>query len=239
MGKMESKVSIEELLHARITKHCLRLYMDGHFKHAASDAMTQVEQALKEKSGLTSMYGSHLVDKILGKSSSIKLVIPLSPELQDKAHKLFHSAFGYYRNYAVHDGTQIDDKICLRIMILASELLDLINASEVSFADIGGVKGLITNGLFSNENEIIEILTFLSDLNYPVDAMDGLSEELAEKGFKDRQMQAVIETGLIECKYEDFVIPSSMNGLYEGETETVASFCLTLVGEQVLNDLRK
>jgi len=42
---------LEELYHPRILKHCSQLVVDGHFKHAAIEAMTQVELALKEKSG--------------------------------------------------------------------------------------------------------------------------------------------------------------------------------------------
>jgi len=53
--------------------------------------------------------------------------------MQLEAEKLFIAAFSYYRNYAVHDGLKIDKVVCLRVMTLARELLDLIGASTMSF----------------------------------------------------------------------------------------------------------
>ena len=48
---LNMEVNIKTLLHPRIEKHCEILFDDGHYKHAASEAMIQVELALKEKSG--------------------------------------------------------------------------------------------------------------------------------------------------------------------------------------------
>ena len=48
-------IDFEELLHPRIEAKCLQLFMDKHFKHAALEAMTQVEIALKEKTGVEKM----------------------------------------------------------------------------------------------------------------------------------------------------------------------------------------
>jgi hypothetical protein len=44
-------VEFEALLHPRVLRHCESLVNSGHYKHAALEAMTQVELALKEKSG--------------------------------------------------------------------------------------------------------------------------------------------------------------------------------------------
>jgi uncharacterized protein (TIGR02391 family) len=236
---METKVSLEGLLHPRIAAHCTRLYIDSHFRHAAREAMTQVELALKEKSGVKDKYGTRLVNSLLERGIGIKLVVPFGPEMQKHAHALFESAFSYYRNYAVHDGSEINDQRCLRIMILASELLDLINASEVSFADIGGVKGLVSNGLFSNENQVCDFLSFLSGYTFPEDARDGFFEDLVERGVDGNQVKAVIETGLIEYKSEEVEIPEPMRGLFGDSTERLGSFQLTRLGEQVLDDLKK
>ena len=43
------ELTTEDLLSPRIHKHCLPLWQDGYYKHAAHEAMIQVEQALKGK----------------------------------------------------------------------------------------------------------------------------------------------------------------------------------------------
>jgi hypothetical protein len=115
--------------------------------------MILVEQALKEK-GLTKenykKYGQTLITSLFrtgGKERSVKLRIPLGEDLQAQAEAFFQGVFSYYRNYTAHDGSRVDKRISLRIMIIASELLDLIDASALSFSDIGGVDGLIARGI--------------------------------------------------------------------------------------------
>jgi hypothetical protein len=41
-GNLNMEVNIKTLLHPRIEKHCETLFDDGHYKHAASEAMIQV-----------------------------------------------------------------------------------------------------------------------------------------------------------------------------------------------------
>ena len=66
-------IELEVLLHPRVSKHCEKLYTDEHYKHAALEAMTQVELALKEKSGVGNKYGVNLITGILGEGKGIKL----------------------------------------------------------------------------------------------------------------------------------------------------------------------
>lgn len=96
------------------------LYKDGHFPSAARESMIQVELALKEKS-ITGekLFGTKLVETLLGSKDGIKLAIPLGDELQKQAKSLFNGAFFYYRNYAAHDGSKINKVSCIRIMVLA------------------------------------------------------------------------------------------------------------------------
>ncbi len=70
--------------------------------------MPQVELALKERSGLSNLYGVRLVNALFGQGKGIKLRVPFGTGLQKHAHALFQAAFSYYRNYAVHDGSLID-----------------------------------------------------------------------------------------------------------------------------------
>jgi uncharacterized protein (TIGR02391 family) len=209
----------------------MSLYKDGHFSHAAFESMKQVELALKEKSGTDEkLFGTRLVDTLLGSGKSIKLTIPLGDELQEQAKSLFKGAFSYYRNYAAHDGSKIDKVICIRIMVLASELLDLIAASSISFTEIGGVEGLIKNGIFAEESQITCLLSLLLSEYCPDDTFDGLFEDLAMKGYTDKQYQSVFDLGLIV--YKEYNCDGANEFPY---IEKIGRFELTPIGQQVLN----
>jgi len=148
------KVDLDKLLHQRIINKCKSLYENGHYPQAAFESMKQVELALKEKTETEDgkkLFGSRLVNQLFGSKKCIKLNVSFGDEMQKQAKLLFEGAFSYYRNYAAHDGSKIDRIICFRIMILASELLDIIGASAINFKEIGGVKGLIEQKIFDNE----------------------------------------------------------------------------------------
>lgn len=152
---------LRALLAPRITKHCLQLLQDGHFKHAAREAMVQVEMALKEKGRIEGIqYGATLIGNLFAGKEGVKLRVPLGEELQPKAEQYFRGVFSYYRNYTAHDGSKIGEKISLRILIIASELLDLIDASELTLADSGGVEGLVRAG-FGSTKRLRELLAVL------------------------------------------------------------------------------
>jgi uncharacterized protein (TIGR02391 family) len=232
-----TKIDIDKLLHKRIIDKCKSLYEDGHFPQAASESMKQVELALKEKAEIgEKLFGARLVDQLFGSGKGIKLKIPLGDELQKQAKSLFKGAFSYYRNYAAHDGSKIDETICIRVMVLASELLDLIGASSISFTEIGGVKGLIEKGIFDDESQIADILSFLSSQVFPWGVFDGMFEDLAEKGYSDQQYQAVFDLDLVEYHSE------MRNHGFPGEPADWDIFGwleLTAQGRKVLAQIRK
>lgn len=233
------KIELEELLNPRIVKHCMSLYVDGYYKHAALEAMTQVEIALKEKAqegGDVKGYGLRLVTNLLGKGKGIKLRVPLGDDLQQKAEILFEGAFAYYRNYAAHDGAKIDQRICLRIMILASELLDLIGASSLSFADVGGIEGLVKASAFKDEEELVSLLEFLDGRYLPDEVVDGFYEDLYERGFRDSQLEAVIELDLVQYQVEDYV-PHPYELLHgHSYPDTMGWFELTDLGKRAVTE---
>jgi uncharacterized protein (TIGR02391 family) len=233
-------VEFETLLHPRVLNHCKQLYIDGHYKHAALEAMTQVELALKEKSGVKNKFGVNLVTSILGKNKSIKLRVPFGEEWQEKTEKLFSGAFSYYRNYAAHDGSKIDNRTCLRVLILASELLDLIGASDLSFADIGGVSGLVQTSVFPDNKSIYELLRFIDGKTYSDETVDGFFEDLSLKGFSDTQVQALIEMGLVEYVTKPYV-PSELD-LHDYSVfppESISWFELTKLGKEIVTNLEQ
>ncbi len=153
------EINSNELFHQRIIETCLPLYDSKHYQHAALESMKQVEMALREKAiAPKNIFGVNLVKWVWGHGEHITLNVPLGEDFQEKAHTLFKGAFGYYRNYAAHDGAKIDKTVCLRIMVLASELLDLIAASNRSFEGIGGVSGIIKAGIFDSAQQFRDFL---------------------------------------------------------------------------------
>jgi len=240
--------NVIELLSPRIQEHCLPLWSDGYFKHAAHEAMILVEQALKEK-GLKKesykKYGQTLITslfQISGKENSVKLRVPPGEDLQTQAEAFFQGVFSYYRNYTAHDGSKIDNLTSLRIMIIASELLDLIDASALSFSDIGGVNGLLAKGVFQNKEQLLSILTSLSGY-FPNGDVDGLKEELFEKyGILDYHFEAVLELDLVRYYEEDyFPDEEEMRSAWINESppKTLGHFELTELGERFVSELKK
>ena len=233
---MTIKIELDKILHQRIIDKCILLYKDGHFSPAALESMKQVELALKEKAGIKEkLFGVRLVDKLFGSGKSIKLTIPLGAELQEQGKSLFKGAFSYYRNYAAHDGSKINEVICIRIMVLASELLDLIAASSISFEEIGGVRGLIEQGIFDDESQMSNLLSFLSSQVYPHEVFDGMFEDLYERGYTDHQYQSVFDLGLIE--YKDEIRDNSFSG-EPADLDTFGWLELTPIGQMVLNQVQ-
>jgi uncharacterized protein (TIGR02391 family) len=229
----------EKILHPRVLRHCKQLFSDGHYQHASAESMKQVELALKEKSGLKHKYGVRLTRSLFGKGEGIKLIVPFGEELQKQAEALFSGSFSYYRNYAVHDGSKIDETICMRILIIASELLDLIGASDISFADTGGVAGLIDTGRFQSKTHLYELLKYLDGVILPDHVSDGMYEDLSYMGLSEVDVIAVTNMGLVEYISEPY-IPSELDkGDAVMPPDELGEFKLTTIGKAVLNDMKK
>lgn len=195
--------------------------------------MKQVELALKEKSGVKNKYGVNLATSLFGKGKGIKLRVPFGDNLQDQAEYLFVGAFSYYRNYSAHNGSEINNISCPRILVIASELLDLIGASDISFADVGGIPGLIHTGVFNSNSQVYNLLNCLEDNVLTDHVCDGFYEELAYKGLSESHVQAVIETGLVEYITEPY-IPSAMDKHVVYIPDELGCFQLTTLGKEVL-----
>jgi uncharacterized protein (TIGR02391 family) len=226
-------VNFESLLHSRVLKHCKQLYIDGHYKYAALEAMTQVELALKEKSGVKDKFGVYLVTNLFGDGKGIKLRVPFGEEMQKQAETLFKGAFNYYRNYCAHDGNKVDGQTCLRVMVLASELLDLIGASRLSFADVGGIDRLINAGTFPSKDSIISLLHLLDGYTLPDDESDCLDDDLLERGFTFTHVNALIEVGLVEYVSQEYIVPIELLAERDTLPNTIGWFQLAELGNQI------
>ena len=239
-------LEFEELLCPRIKKHCLTPFRDGHFKHAAHEAMIQVEQALKDKGMVNDKrFGQILITSLFrfgDKDKCIRLRVPLGDDLQEHAESYFRGVFSYYRNYTAHDGSKIDQHICARIMILASELLDMIDASSLSFADLGGVDGLVKAGAFESKEQILRLLELLEGYHLPDGEADGLRETLWEMGIDDFQINAVLELDLVRYHETEYV-PSPDELMYAWNNfpppDSIGWFELTDLGVKAIEEIKK
>lgn len=203
---------IEILLSPRIQKHCLKLWQDKYYKHAAREAVVQVELALKEKGMVKDgRFGRTLIDSLFtfgGKHKTVKLRIPFSDDLQEKAKFYFSSVFAYYRNYLAHDGSKVDSKSALRILIIASELLDLIDSSALSYADLGGIEGLLKAEVFESDHQLLGVLKTCDNYVLLNHDADGLREIIFEvHGAWDNHLNAVLEFDLVRYIDTEFCNP--------------------------------
>lgn len=227
--------AIKKLLAPRIVKNCMRLLKDGHFRHSAREAMVQVEIALREKGKVKDVqFGTQLIGGLFAGKAGVKLRVPLGMELQNQALKYFNGVFSYYRNYTAHDGSRIDEKIALRILIIASELLELIDASELTLTDSGGVEGLVRIGGFGTAKRLGVLLNFLNSYCKPEGSHDGLFEDLGRSGLGEPELQAVFDLKLVEMHSGKFEAP---NDQFSDGTDALEWFELTELGQKALESI--
>jgi uncharacterized protein (TIGR02391 family) len=225
-------VDLHNILHEQIISGCLQLYKEKHYKHAAFDAMTIIEKTLKDKTDVDIKSAVGLVKNIFGGEKGLKLCVPFGDDFQIAASRLFQGAFSYYRNYAAHDGTRINSNQCLRILILASELLDLIDASGFNYEPL---KKLIDTGVFRNDESAIKLLKLLDGYTTIEDVYDGLFELLAKNGFSSEQMESLIEIKLLTFESTEANTIDSFEDELDGEE--LYCFRLTAIGKGILKGI--
>lgn len=228
---------IKVQLSPRIQKHCLKLWQDEHYKNAAREAVVQIELALKEKGMVkNNRFGNTLIESLFtigSKYKTVKLRVPLGEDLQEQAKKYFASVFAYYRNYLAHDGSKVDKNSALRLLVIASELLDLIDASSLSYVDLGGVEGLLKAKVFDSEDQLLGVLETCDGYTLLGHDADGLRVTIFEDyGAIDQHLDAVFELDLI--RYIDTEIFHPDYGFEEG-----GWLELTDLGRQFIDEIQK
>jgi hypothetical protein len=126
-------------------------------------------------------------------------------------------------------------------MILASELLDMIDASSLSFADLGGVDGLVEAGAFESKEQILRLLNLLEGYHLLDGAVDGLQEKLWEMGMFRFQLDAVLELDLVRY-HETECVPSPDELMYAwnfSPPDTIGWFDLTDLGVKFIEEIKK
>lgn len=224
------QIDLNEILHNRILNECLTLYDQGHYKHAAREAMIQVELALKEKTvAPRKLFGVKLIKRAFREGRHIMLTIHLGQEYQKNAELLFEGAFTFYRNYTAHDGRLIDQKNCFRILVIASELLDLLAASSKTLHSVRGVEGMVEDGIFNSSQDFANCLRFFDDYVVHEDVFDGYLEDLANSGISNEQEELLFELGLIESHTE------SVSG--DPNCEFLTIFNLTPLAKSLIDEI--
>jgi hypothetical protein len=229
---------IQELLAPRIAKNCLPQLLNGYSIDAAREAMVQVELALKEKGKIEvadKLFGVTLIRKLFEGTHGVRLRVPLGEDEQVHAQKYFDGVFTYYRNYTAHDGRTIDAKVALRVLIIASELLELLDASELTLADSGGVEGLLRIGGFKSPEHLGTLLTLLNDYVMPAGTYDGLYEDLVKSGFEETDIEKLVDLDLIEMHSGEFETPTGHQ--FSSETEAMEWFEVTERGLKALESI--
>ncbi len=233
---MNDEPSLEMLLHSRILEHAWPIYRDGHWAPAAHSAFVVVEYSLAEKHpALAQLFGKELVNKAFSDEARLALPERLDPKTQKHVPELFRGMFGYYRNYCGHKAENVDEIIAARILVVASELLDLIDASERSYTLSGGVAGLVKEGVFDNEEQFYSLLALLDGYVALDDTWDGLFETLGFRGFSEEQFECVFDLGLVRIDRQLYSPPSPQEARWYDPT-TLDEIHLTDAGRGLLAD---
>ena len=148
------------------------------------------------------------------------------------AREFFEGAFAYYRNHAVHVGLGIDEGVCIRALIVASELLDLLQASEIHFSSLGELQALAKARGFSGVDSLRQLLNFLDGYVVVDLCIDGLFEELAKHGWGDEEYKFVFEVGLMEFESG----PTSPEQQEDAGIQEIGEFRLTAQGARIVGN---
>lgn len=176
------KIEITEYLNPKIEHHCLKLFENEHYTECASTAMKQVEIVMNEKCGINGFIpAGKTIDKIFSSGRGIRLNVPLGEKQKEDAKILFKGAFKYYRNYTAHQQENITKHIALRVMFIASELLDFLGACYLNLKELGGFEEVKNVLEIQDDQRLEELLCLMDNYCFPEDTCDGFFEDLVLK----------------------------------------------------------
>lgn len=230
------KMDIREYLNPKIEHHCIRLFENEHFPECAHTAMKQVELNLNKKLSIVDYVpATKTINDKFSDGIGIRLKVPFGEEQQENAKLLFSGAFKYFRNYTAHQDANITKYTALRIMMIASELLDLLDICYLSLEEIGGLEEIKRVIEIKDDKAIEELLTFVDGQWIADDVCDGFFEDLARKGFGQDHYDKLFELNLMYYGFgacenvdDDPFCP-----------EEIGFFRLTDLGKEVVDRIRK
>lgn len=220
---------MSNVLENRIRRECHDLYDRGHYVEAVQKAMRLVEIELRERCHVpTKLFGERLLEAALNpdKDHPITLVSRWGKQSQRGLEYLFKGAFGYFRNYAAHDGRLISADSAARALALASELLHLTEKCWREFRPDTTPQEAIDLGVLSNIAELGRLLKWLDASWYPMGDYESYLQDAERQGFREIQIAFATDTGLIKMHEE------IAEGPNEGQTFSLTCISLTTDGQQ-------
>lgn len=229
-------IDISEHLNPKIAHHCLPLFQNKHYPECAHTAMKQVELNLNKKLGIVKFTPATktIMDKF-SKGKGVRLKVPFGEEQQENAKILFQGAFKYYRNHAAHQDQNISKKMALRIMVIGSELLDLLDVCVLNIDEIGGIEEVKSVLGIKDDNALYKLLSLINGYHIPDDTWDGFYEDLPRMGIGIDEFNKLYELNLINYECAPYVP-------FEGEKDPIEElgfFSLTDLGQEVVEILAK
>jgi len=229
-------INVKDHLNPKILHHCFSLFENEHYTECAHTAMKQVDINLNRKCGVYGFVPSaRTIDKVFSSGKGIRLEVPLGEDQAEGAKLLFRGAFKYYRNYTAHNQENIDKVIAFRVMIIASELLDLLGCSTLDLKEIGGVDEIINLFQFEAEKSLDQLLIFIDGQYIIEDDSDGFFGELALNGFNYEQYGKLFDLNLVFC--EEVPCKEKTNYFDSNYPEYLTYFKLTEMGHEVLKKI--
>jgi len=229
-------IDIKDYLNPKIVHHCLKLFENKHYPECAHTAMKQVEINFNKKCGVKNFTAiSHTIKKMFGPGKGVRLKVPFGEKEQKYAQDLFNGAFTYYRNYTAHQQDNVTRDIALRVMFIACELLDLLDACSLSLEELGGIKEIKNVLEIEDNNRLEELLSYVDGSWIADDACDGFFEDLAKRGFTVDQYEKLFELNIV-C-YEEKPYSPDESELYP--PERIGLFELTDIGKEIKKTIKK
>lgn len=231
------EIDSKEFLNPVIMHHCLCLFENEHYSECALTAMKQVEMNLNKKVGIAGYKpAAKTITEMFSDGKGVRLKVPFGEKEQENAKWLFYGAFKYYRNYSAHDGANITKANALRIMMIASELLDLLDVCYLNLDELGGLEEIRRILRVKDDAQLQELLTYLAGQWVPDDAFDGVFEGLYKRGFDDYQFEKVCELGLLYYESKPYE-PVDENDILEWSE--IGFYRLSDLGKEVIERIEK
>ncbi len=229
-------IAIKDYLNPKIAHHCLKLFENEHYPECAHSAMKQVELYLNKKCGIDDFVPvTTTINKMFSSGKGVRLKVPLGEKQQEYAKILFVGAFKYYRNYTAHHQDNITKEIALRVMFIASELLDLLDESSLNLEELGGIEEIRNILGINNNKKIEELLCFVDGYQIVDETYDGFFEDFTKHGFTDDQYNLLFDLSL--SYYEEFPYEADDDELYP--PESIGYFRLTDIGRDLLQSIKQ
>nr|QNO47578.1 hypothetical protein HEDHIHPB_00007 [Methanosarcinales archaeon ANME-2c ERB4] len=227
-----SELDFWSMVHESVVKVAKDKFEGGYHADAVESSFKEINARVKEilrnRTG-KELDGASLMTNAFSEKSPVIVLADLSTEtgrnIQKGFMQIFAGAMTGIRNPHAHENIPISREKATHFIFLASLLMHKLDCT-----------GLIEQGIFDDESQLSDLLSFLSSQVFPGETFDGMFGELAERGYSDQQYQAVFDMGLIE--YHD----KMMNHNVPGEPADWGTFGwleLTPEGQKILDTYQK